>query len=45
MVNRVIWAISFLKKVAAVWKEEIIADYFKNNKSEKKIVINRVFEN
>jgi hypothetical protein len=45
VVNKIIWAISFLKEAAAVWKIIIIIDYFENNKSERKIVINRIFEN
>jgi hypothetical protein len=45
VINRIIWAISFLKKTAAVWKKEIIADYLENNKSEKKIITNKIFEN
>ena len=38
------WAISFLKKTAAVWKKGIVADYLENNKSERKIITNRIFE-
>jgi hypothetical protein len=36
---------SFLKKIAAVWKEEIILNYFKNDELERKIVTNKIFEN
>jgi hypothetical protein len=42
--NRVMWAMSFLKGAAAVWKEGIVADYLENGESERKIVTNRVFE-
>jgi hypothetical protein len=45
VVNRVIWAISFLKRTAAVWKKEIVADYLENGESERKIVTNKIFEN
>jgi hypothetical protein len=45
VVNSIIWIISFLKEAAAVWKKEIIADYLENNKSERKIITNRIFEN
>jgi hypothetical protein len=45
VVNRIIWTISFLKKTAAVWKKGIITDYFENGESERKTVINKIFEN
>jgi hypothetical protein len=44
VVNGVIWAMSFLKGAAAVWKKEIVADYLENGESERKIITNRVFE-
>ena len=44
VVNRVMWAMSFLKGAAAVWKEGIVADYLENGESERKIITNRVFE-
>jgi hypothetical protein len=44
VVNKIIWAINFLKEAVTVWKKEIIINYFENGKSERKIVINRIFE-